>query len=470
MSTVDAAMYWSSATQHSDIFTILCFDAPDLCFDAPDASVFMDAVLSELRERARRIDDLCLRVLNVPGDLDWPHWVRSDIGPDAFAVHPVRTWQESLDRIGELAGDQLDPTECPWRIHVFGPIAGAPRGCADEDGAAIVLALQISHTLADGRGTAAICLGMFGEPTQDAPTRRTGPDSGRMQLMRWRLAAAGMVRLPVSVAVTAWLGLRWLAECRKAVRRGRVTGVPMAGGPWAMGVPLTELNRSPGPGRTLRVIVLDRGALPTGPSVTAVTLTAISYALDELLGPAHRRTAAVPVGLPPCPGSHNNYGNLPIDLYPETDAVGERMARIAGELTAIQQRVAIRTPVMVAGARAESALPAFLARWGLRRLETRATSDTVTGVTVVTSVNAESADLPMTGGRLDGALAGGRIRFAAGFPYLTEYMGLGHGVIGIGPVVAISVITSPDIVDADAYVDMLRRALDRVAAEGSPQP
>lgn len=141
-----------------------------------------------------------------------------------------------------------------------------------------------------------------------------------------------------------------------------------------------------------------------------------------------------------------------------------------GELTAIQQRVAIRTPVMVAGARAESALPAFLARWGLRRLETRATSDTVTGVTVVTSVNAESADLPMTGGRLDGALAGGRIRFAAGFPYLTEYMGLGHGVIGIGPVVAISVITSPDIVDADAYVDMLRRALDRVAAEGSPQP
>ncbi len=87
MSTVDAAMYWSSATQHSDIFTILCFDAPDLCFDAPDASVFMDAVLSELRERARRIDDLCLRVLNVPGDLDWPHWVRSDIGPDAFAVH-----------------------------------------------------------------------------------------------------------------------------------------------------------------------------------------------------------------------------------------------------------------------------------------------------------------------------------------------------------------------------------------------
>lgn len=92
----------------------------------------------------------------------------------------------------------------------------------------------------------------------------------------------------------------------------------------------------------------------------------------------------------------------------------------------------------------------------------------IAGVTVVTSVNAESAELPRTGNRPDLALAGGRVRFAAGFPCLAEYMGLGHGVIGMGPAVTISVITSPEIADADTYLDMLRRAVDRVA-EVSPE-
>lgn len=456
MSTADATIHWLSATHPSDTFTILCIDAPG-------APISMDAVVRQLYERAQRVDDLCLGVLNVPGDLDRPYWVRSEVRPDAFVVHSARTWRDCLDKVGELADDQLDPTENTWRIHVFGPLTGAPRGWADKDGEAIVVALQISHTLGDGRAIAAICLGLFDAARPEGPARAVVSGSGRPQLLRWRLAAAGMACLPVSVGATAFRWLRWNIEYRKALRSGWLTS-------WPTGAPPTELNRSPGPGRTVRVIVLDRRSFPTGYSVTAAILTAISYAVDELIGPASRRTAVVPVALPLQPGSHNNVVNVSIDLHVEIDAVGERMSRIADELTAIQKRASAPNPVLDAAVRFDSAVPAFLMRRGLRRFVTDAAPDIVPGVTIVSSVNTESADLSPVGSRPDLPLAGGKIRFATGFPYLTESMGLGHGVIGVGAVVTISVITSPDIVDADAYVDMLRRALDRVAAGGSPQP
>lgn len=454
MSAVDAMEYWASESQPSDIFTVLCFDAPD-------TPISMDAVVDEMRARVRGVEDLHLRVLNVPGDLDRPRWVRSDIGPDTFVRHSVQTWRDCLDRVGELAdGRLLNPVECPWRIHVFGPITGAPRGCADADGEAVVLVLQICHALADGRGIAAICLGLFGAAPQGVPARGIGP-ADRPTLVRWWLAAVGLVRLPVSAASAVWLGLRWLVELRRAARRGANEGAPLS-------VPLTALNRSPGPGRTLRVLALDRRWLPTGYSATAAALTAISLALDELLGRASQRTAVVPIGIPPRPDSHNNYHNLPIDLHPETDDVGERLARIARDLAATQQQAATPNPVVDAAARAHSASPAFLLRRAVRLRNTRTRPDMIAGVTVVTSVNAESDELPLTGGRPELALAGGRVRFAAGFPYLGEYMGLGHGVIGMGPAVMIAVITSPEIVDVDAYVDMLYRAVDRVAAEVPP--
>lgn len=177
--------------------------------------------------------------------------------------------------------------------------------------------------------------------------------------------------------------------------------------------------------------------------------------------------AVVPIGMPPRPDSHNNCYNAPIDLHPETEGVGERLARIAGDLAATQQRGAALNPLIAAAVRAESAFPAFLVRRAIRRHNTHMRPDRIVGNTIVTSVNAESAELSPTGGRPELALAGGRIRFAVGFPCLAEYMGLGHGVIGMGPAVTISVITSPAIVDVDAYVGMLYRAVDRVAAATS---
>ena len=46
-------------------------------------------------------------------------------------------------------------------------------------------------------------------------------------------------------------------------------------------------------------------------------------------------------------------------------------------------------------------------------------------------------------------------------------MGLVHGLDGMGHSITMSVTTSPEIVDADTYVEMLRRALDRLTAIGT---
>lgn len=437
-------MYWRSAIMPSGQFVVYCFDAPD-------PAVSMAEVVRELRERARGVGDLRLRVLNVPGDLDRPYWVGSGVGPEAVVVYPVLTWRECLDRIGELNDDQVDPSESAWRIHLFGPLTGAPRGCSAGEGRAIVAVLQISHAVADGRGTAAICRALFGVVPPQYGAGGDEPVSGWLPSARWGAAALGVARLPVSVASMVWLGLRSFAEYRTAVRRSH----PEA--PGVVGVPATELNRSAGPGRTLRVIVLDRRSLPPGHSVTVAALTAISFALDELLGPVPRRTAELTVGRPPRPGVRNNFGNVAVDLHQETDDVGVRMSRIAEEVTAAQRKAATPDPVAESAYRAESATPAFLAHWAIRQFDIGTRPDTVTGVTVVSTVNRGPADL---------ALAGGRVRFTTGFPALSPCQGLTHGVHGIGSAVAISVTTSPEIVDVDAYVEMLRRALDRVSAVG----
>ena len=189
MSAPDAAVYWRSATQRSDIFAVHCFDVPD-------TPISMDAVVDELRGRARGIGDLCQRVLNVPGtSTGRTGWVRAPTAA-GLPCTPSRR-QGCLDRLGELDGDQLDPTECAWRIHIFGPLTGAPQGCSARGGEAIVVALQVSHALADGRGNAAICRALFGAvpPQYDACT--DSPASGRLRFMRgagrcWSGASAGV--------------------------------------------------------------------------------------------------------------------------------------------------------------------------------------------------------------------------------------------------------------------------------------
>ena len=95
-------------------------------------------------------------------------------------------------------------------------------------------------------------------------------------------------------------------------------------------------------------------------------------------------------------------------------------------------------------------MPAPLLRWGVRKFDPAVRASSVTGNTVVSSVNRGAADLSF-GGRA--------VRLTAGYPALSPMMSLTHGVHGIGDTVAVSVHADSANVDVDRYLDRLTHAL-----------
>jgi hypothetical protein len=77
-------------------------------------------------------------------------------------------------------------------------------------------------------------------------------------------------------------------------------------------------------------------------------------------------------------------------------------------------------------------------------------SATVTGHTVVSSVNRGPADL---------SFGGHPVVLTAGYPAMSPMMGITHGVHGIGGRVALSVHADPSVVGVEDYTDRLSHAL-----------
>jgi len=198
-------------------------------------------------------------------------------------------------------------------------------------------------------------------------------------------------------------------------------------------------------------VVRKRAGL-AGPTVTVGVLAAVSTALaghlEEQGDDASTLGAEVPMAKTGVRKANNHFGNVGIGLYPQLD-IDARTARIVGDLADRRRRAA--HPAMLAAGRASAAVPAILLRWGVKQFDPMVRSPTVTGNTVVSSVNRGRADLYF--GDLPVVLT-------AGYPGLSPMMGLTHGVHGIGDTIAISVHAAASAIgDIDAYVDRLERAL-----------
>ena len=185
-------------------------------------------------------------------------------------------------------------------------------------------------------------------------------------------------------------------------------------------------------------------------TVTVGVLTAISVALSEYLatrGNAPDRLAAeVQVAGEPGALERNNFRNVGIDLAIDEPDLARRATAIAKQL---RVRRAPRPPAADAAVR--RVLPAPVLRRDVAGYPLDVVPTLVTGNTVVSSVFRGPADME---------LAGGSVRFTAGFPALSPAMALTHGVHGIGDTVTVSVVGSPDVMpDFDGYVQLLRRAL-----------
>jgi hypothetical protein len=412
LSAVDAQMHWMSAKIPNDQFLLYGFAG---------VPADLEQALASIRLRARNCAELRLRV-EERGALTYPAWVAGDVVPDQFVVHELadNSWAACLAAVAGLAEHQLDAARMTCRLHVFSPVDGLPGA-----GVGTVVVMQATHALGDGTRSSALAAWLFGR-TGEVPPVPTPPLRGAA--LPWRSFLAARAH-------------------RQLVRDTEAGLVP----PQADSRPALRSNTRPDGVRSIRTVVRNRAQL-RGPTVTAGVLAAVSTALSahlrELGDDPSTLGAEVPMAKAGVRKAHNHFGNVGVGLYPDLD-IDARTARIVEDLAQRRRRAA--HPGMLAASRASAAVPAPLLRWGVKQFDPTVRSPTVTGNTVVSSVNRGPADL--TFGELPVVLT-------AGYPGLSPMMGLTHGVHGIGDTIAISVHAAASAIgDVDAYVERLDEAL-----------
>jgi hypothetical protein len=412
LSAVDAQMHWMSAKIPNDQFLLYGFAG------VPSD---LEQALTSIRRRARNCAELRLRV-EERGALTYPAWVAGEVRPDQFVVHDLAdtSWAGCLAAVARLADRQLDAHDMTWRLYVF---AGVDLPGA---GAGTVAVLQATHALGDGIRSSAMAAWLFGRAEEVLPVPAPPPFRGKA--LPWRSILAARAH-------------------RQLVRDTEAGLVP----PQADSRPALHSNVRPDGVRSIRTVIRKRAQLP-GPTVTVGVLAAVSTALAghlrELGDDPSTLGAEVPMAKAGVRQAHNHFGNVGVGLYPELGS-DERAARIAEDLAERRRRAA--HPAMLAASRAFASVPAPLLHWGVKQFDPTLRSPTVTGNTVVSSVNRGPADL---------RFGDAPVVRTAGYPGLSPMMGLTHGVHGIGDTIAISVHAAGSAIgDVDAYVDRLERAL-----------
>lgn len=413
LTAVDAQMFWMSARMPNDTFLLYAFDG---------VPADLNAAIDELIANARTSPDLSRRIED-PARWHYPVWVHHDVDAAQVTVHPLteRSWAACLAAVGALVDDQLDPRVTPWRLHLFVSVHGVPG----VTGPGTVAVLQITHTLGGGGRTCGPAAVMFGRRAVVDPVTpmHAGPAS-----LPWRSVQA--------------------ARAHRRLLRDTATGlVPPPAAPC---IPL-RTNDNPAGMLGMRTVVRRRDQL-TGATVTVCALAGIAEALAgqlrELGTEPGALGAEVTMAKPGPRQAYNHFGTVGVGLHPQLP-VPQRREAIAADLDARRKRAA--HPSMRASERAFAATPAPLLRWGIGQFDPAVRSPTVTGNTVVSSVNCGAADFGF----------GGRpVRMAAAFPGLSPMVGLTHCVTGVGGTISISVYAAESAIgDIDAYVQRLEAAL-----------
>lgn len=413
LTAVDAQMFWMSARMPNDTFLLYGFDG---------VPADLTAAIGQLITNARSSPDLSQRVDDT-SRWQYPAWVHHEVDAAQFTVHELTdaSWTGCLAAVSALVGEQLDSTVMPWRLHLFPGVHGVPG----IEGEGTVAVLQITHTLGGGGRTCGPAAVMFGGSAVVAPVT---PVHAHPALLLWR-----------SVQATR--------AYRQLVADTEAGLVPPPAAPC---IPLRTNDNPAGP-QLMRTLVRDRDEL-SGATVTIAALSAISEALAGQLGslgvPVGALGAEVTMAKPGPRQAYNHFGTVGVGLHPQLPRE-QRIEAIAADLAARRQRAA--HPAMRASERAFDATPAPLLRWGISKFDPSVRSATVTGNTVVSSVNCGTADFTF----------GGRpVRLAAAFPGLSPMVGITHCVTGVGSTITLSVYAAESAIgDVDAYLDRLEAAL-----------
>ncbi|WP_153341515.1 WS/DGAT domain-containing protein [Nocardia aurantia] len=484
----DAIRHWLSRRARNDLFLLYCFDEPGCT---------PDTLRATLLARCAAVADLRIRLREYR--FAYPRWVPCGIAAEQIAEHPLpqSDWTSVGAALSDLLADGVAAERQAWRLHLFRHVTGAPGG----DGPALVVVLQLSHALADGRRAAEIARAVFGSADTGSDdgsvvedrsaasevgspdTVPTGAGVGRRRLdvrrsatgfggtwfgrasavvavrgrdlAGWAIEGRALAALPVGVARTVVRGIAAERARRELAERTARGEIPPPGGEFAP----TVLNRPPAPARhAVRMLVRADLRVP-GRTVTALVLAAIAEALPAYLagrGEAPGELAAqVSVALPASNAlQRNNYRDVAVELHCDENDPHRRTELIAATLAA--RRIRAAHPLLRAPDRATAALPAPVLRRDIAAFPLGTVPAKLSAHTVVSSVHRGAADL---------TCAGAPVRFTAGFPALGAVMHLTHGVHGLGDTITVSLHADPDALpDLDDYAAALDTALTRVVA------
>ncbi|NKY47772.1 hypothetical protein [Nocardia cerradoensis] len=462
----DATRFWLSRRACTDLFLLYCFDDTGWSAAALRAAVIArSAEIPELRVRIRE------------QRFAYPAWETADFDDAQIVVHAPEEplWTTVEASLGEILGESVPARRYTWRVHLYRGIRDAPGG----PGPALVVVLQLSHALADGRRAAGIARellrGPDTAPRGDADVSGGSGDAGSPDgsaVNRRPGGWAGFGHDAETLAVEAMSLMSFLPGMARTVRRGLVAAradrelhsLAEAGEipPAAPNFAPTALNRPPAPQRRVVRVIAGENLRVSGYTVTVVALTAISVALSRYL--AGHGESGVPLGaqvsmaLPVTADRqavpHNNYRDLGVDLYAAEPDLRLRARRIAAALA--ERRVRATHPLQSAGDRVTDAIPAPVLRRDIAGYPLDLVPERISGHTVLSSVHRGEADL---------SIAGGAVRFTAGFPALGAVMHLTHGLHGLGSTITLSVHADPRVVEVDDYADSLRGAVREVATQ-----
>ncbi|OZE99880.1 wax ester/triacylglycerol synthase domain-containing protein [Rhodococcoides fascians] len=441
---LDASFHYASKSAPRDQYVLLTFDAGDL------SSPTLDEITDFIDARARSIPDLNKRLVEIPGNLEYPYWSRS-VGLPPIVEFGSGTWESVVDELGLLVQKSVDATRAAWQVHVARDVEDVPHAV----GRALVVVVQVSHALTDGRGATRLARALF---SVDPPE----PSQSQARLFKPHL------RVPVAVGALAALPFR-LAAARLAARRTRRTFERERGSITDRNVlrPSISSNVEPTGNRVAHVIPCAPHRLTkTRFSVTTTALTAVGLAAErylETVGDAVPVTlnALVPMGLPEDVKwpAENRIVNGDVDLHVDVSDIAERARRTAASLAEAREK--LLDPLLLRWIRAENLVPApvFLAldrRARKHALRERTVHDEVTSNLTVVSVNRGDARLE---------LCGAPGLFSGGFPMLGPARSLTHGFYGLGDTVTVCVTACPDTFpDHARYVDILKQAINDVVA------
>lgn len=430
---------------------------------APGGFVRFKQVIANFEQRLSRMPLFRTRLVEVPGGLDRPYWVKDANFDVEFHLRHIALpepgdWRQLCIQIARLHARPLDMSRPLWEAYIIEGLDNIP----DLPKGSFAVYTKMHHSLVDGAGGSSFMAALHDlEPVPDPSTQSTNDepllvdrDPSTSELLG--RATINSVKNTVglvqgSLGLTRDLGKFALKVARKEIPMPDVQA------------PKTRFNQAVGPHRVFDAVDFPIADFKTAKNATGtklndVALAIVGGALQRYLvakneTPELPLAASLPVNMRTRRGEtdeNNNVGAIFASLHTDITDPIERLKAIhasTGEAKEFGENSPMVDAMKIAGVFSPAVSKAAASLWSERELSRFVPANTST---VVTNVPGPNFDLYCAGARL--------VQYH-GLGVLTPGVGLFHTVFSQSDRVNMSVLGNRDIMpDPSFYMECLKES------------